>query len=218
MIVLPTVLTQMIVCCVAHFIVLFANQQYTNQNTPAYSGVFVNTPLGGWGFMKIFLIGFMGSGKTYWGRLLSQKLSIPFFDLDEQVVSHEGKTISEIFAEKGEEHFRLQEKEVLHIITESHDSFVMACGGGSPCYFNNIEYMNRSGTTVWINTPLDALYQRLLGEKESRPMIKELTDEQLKGFIVKKFADRKIYYEQADVVMDEEPVQLEKLVEKVFHA
>jgi shikimate kinase len=168
--------------------------------------------------MKIFLIGFMGSGKTYWGQLLSQKLSIPFFDMDEQVVSHEGKSIVEIFAEKGEEYFRLLEKDVLHIITESHDNFAMACGGGLPCYFNNIDYMNQSGTTVWINTPVDILFQRLISEKESRPLIKGLTNEQLKSYISKKFADRRIYYEQADVVIDEDPVHLEKLVEKIFHA
>jgi shikimate kinase len=168
--------------------------------------------------MKIYLIGFMGSGKTHWGRLLSQKLGIPFFDLDEQVVSHAEKSISEIFAEEGEEHFRMLEKEVMHMITESHDSFVMACGGGSPCFFNNIDYMNQSGTTVWINTPSEILFKRLVKEKENRPLIKELTDEQLKNFIHRKFADRKIYYEQADIAVDEEPVHLESLIEKIFHA
>lgn len=168
--------------------------------------------------MKIFLIGFMGSGKTHWGRLLSQKLSIPFFDLDEQVAGHAGKSIPEIFQAEGEEHFRLMEKEVLHIITESHDSFVMACGGGSPCYFNNIDYMNQSGTTVWINTPLETLFDRLVKEKEKRPLIKTLSDEQLHSFISKKFADRKIYYEQANIMVDEEPVELEKLIQKIFHA
>lgn len=168
--------------------------------------------------MKIFLIGFMGSGKTHWGRLLSQKLGIPFFDLDEQVTGHAGKSIPEIFEKEGEEHFRLMEKEVLHIITESHDSFVMACGGGSPCYFNNIDYMNQSGTTVWINTPPETLFDRLMKEKEKRPLIKALSDEQLRSFIIKKFADRKIYYEQAAIMMDEEPVELDKLIQKIFHA
>ena len=124
--------------------------------------------------MKIFLIGFMGSGKSHWGRLLSQKLSIPLFDLDAQVEEYAGKSIAEIFTTEGEEHFRMQEKDVLHIITESHESFVMACGGGSPCYFNNIEYMQQAGTTVWINTSLELLYQRLVQEKEKRPLIKEL--------------------------------------------
>ncbi|MEI2739972.1 MAG: shikimate kinase [Chitinophagaceae bacterium] len=147
--------------------------------------------------MKIFLIGFMGAGKTHWGRLLSEKLGIRFFDLDEQVTEQAGKSIPEIFATEGEEQFRLLEKEVLYIITESHDSFVMACGGGSPCYFNNIEYMNQAGTTVWINTQPDTLFERLVKEKDKRPLIKDLSVEQLRSFISKKFADRKIYYEQA---------------------
>jgi shikimate kinase len=168
--------------------------------------------------MRIFLIGFMGSGKTHWGRLLSQKLGIPFFDLDEQVTGHAGKSIPEIFETEGEEQFRLKEKDILHIITESHESFVMACGGGSPCYFNNIEYMNQAGSTVWINTPLDVLFNRLVKEKAQRPLIMDLSDEQLKNFIYKKFADRRIYYEQADMAVDEEHVQLDDLINKIFHA
>jgi shikimate kinase len=168
--------------------------------------------------MKIFLIGFMGSGKSHWGRLLSQKLGMPFFDLDEQVAEHAGKSIPEIFEEDGEEQFRMQEKDILHLITESHDSFVMACGGGSPCFFNNIEYMNQSGTTVWINTPLQTLYERLSAQKTKRPLIRDLSDQQLHGFITRKFAGRKIYYDQADVTVDEEPVQLDNLIGKIFHA
>ena len=168
--------------------------------------------------MKIFLIGFMGSGKSYWGRKLSEKLNLPFFDLDEQVVSHEGKSISEIFTVHGEEYFRLQEKNTLHLLTESHDSFIMATGGGTPCYFNNIEYMHLSGTTVWINTSQDELFRRLILEKEKRPLISELTDEQLQGFISKKYSDRRIYYEQADMIIDDETLDLDKLIQKVFHA
>ena len=78
--------------------------------------------------------------------------------------------------------------------------------------------MNQSGTTVWINTPLETLYTRLLKQRSARPLLKDLADDQLKGFIIKKFSDRKIYYEQADVVMDEEPVLLDSLIEKIFHA
>jgi len=167
--------------------------------------------------MKIFFIGFMGSGKTHWGKQVSEKLRIPFFDLDEQIISHEGKAITEIFSESGEEYFRLLEKDILHIISESHENFVMACGGGTPCYYNNIDYMNQSGTTIWISTPIDVLFQRLIKEKETRPLIKNLTSEQLKRYIIKKYSDRKIFYEQSDIIIDEEPVRLEKLVEKIFH-
>lgn len=168
--------------------------------------------------MRIFLIGFMGAGKTHWGRLLSEKLGIRFFDLDEQVAEHAGKTIPDIFAAEGEEYFRLLEKEVLYIITESHDSFVMACGGGSPCYFNNIDYMNEAGTTVWINTSLPILFERLVKEKDKRPLIRQLSEEQLQAFIGKKFADRKIYYEQAEITVEDEPLELDALIEKIFHA
>lgn len=168
--------------------------------------------------MKIFLIGFMGSGKSYWGRRLSQKLGIPFFDLDEQVTAHAGKPIPEIFASEGEEQFRLVEKETLYIISESHDSFVMACGGGTPCFFNNIEYMNASGITVWINPAAQVLFDRLVHEKPGRPLIRDLSDEQLRSFIGRKYADRRIYYEQATITVEEEPLQLDKLVEKIFHA
>jgi shikimate kinase len=94
----------------------------------------------------------------------------------------------------------------------------MACGGGSPCYFNNIDYMNKSGTTVWLNTPLSILFQRLVQEKNERPLVKKLTDDQLRSFITKKFADRKIYYEQAEVVIDDEEISLDHFIEKIFHA
>ena len=168
--------------------------------------------------MKVFLLGFMGSGKTYWGRKLSEKLGMRFFDLDEQIVNSENKPITEIFSTQGEEYFRLKEKEVLHIISESHDTFIMSCGGGTPCYFNNVEYMNQSGTTVWLNTPMNQLYERLLKERDHRPLLKGLTDQQVKAFITKKFSDRKIYYEQAEVFIEEENISIDSFIEKVFHA
>jgi shikimate kinase len=168
--------------------------------------------------MKIFLIGFMGSGKTFWGRQLSEKFRLPFFDLDEQIESNEGKTINQLFDEYGEEYFRLLEKDTLHIITESHDSFIMATGGGTPCYFNNIDYMNKAGTTVWVNTSVDILNDRLVKEKDNRPLLKDLDDVQIKNFILKKYADRKIYYEQAEIVMEEESKSIDKIAELIFHA
>lgn len=167
--------------------------------------------------MRIYLIGFMGSGKTHWGRLLSSKLTLPFFDLDRQIMEEEKKSIVEIFEEKGEEYFRMMEKEVLYILTESHESFVMACGGGTPCYFNNIDYMNNNGTSVWLNTRLDVLFNRLLKEKEARPLLRSLTDAQLKQFILKKFSERRIYYEQANLVIEESEASVESLIQHIMH-
>ncbi|MFD2920331.1 shikimate kinase [Terrimonas rubra] len=168
--------------------------------------------------MKIFLIGFMGTGKTHWGRLLSRKMGLPFFDLDEQIVNSAGKSINEIFAEKGEEQFRLLEKETLHIIAESHESFIMACGGGTPCFFNNIVYMKEMGTVVWINTSAQTIFERLLKEKDHRPLLRDLSDDQLKNFIAKKIADRRIYYQQAQVTIEEESIDIDKFVDTLFHA
>lgn len=168
--------------------------------------------------MRIFFIGFMGSGKTHWGRELSNKLQIPFFDLDEQIVANEGKSVNDIFAGEGEEYFRLLEKDTLHIITESHDSFVMATGGGTPCYFKNLDYMKNSGTTVWVNTPVDVLVERLSKDRSDRPLLKDLEEHQVRSFIIKKYSDRKIFYEQADVFIDDNNKSLDKIVEMIFHA
>lgn len=167
--------------------------------------------------MRIYLIGFMGCGKTHWGQLLSQKLDIPFFDLDQQIIEKEEKEIAQIFEEDGEEYFRLLEKDVLHLITENHQSFVMSSGGGTPCFYNNIDYMKRQGTTVWINCSVDCLYDRLIKEKNTRPMIKDLSDDQLRAFIIKKLGDRKIFYQQAGITINEEELTIDKLLQEVFH-
>ncbi len=168
--------------------------------------------------MKIFLIGFMGCGKTHWGKILSEKLHFPFFDLDEKIVEHKGKSIPEIFASEGEEQFRLLEKDVLHLLSESHENFVMATGGGTPCFFNNIDYLKRQGTVVWINCSTDCLHKRLVKEKAKRPLIANISDDELKSYIIKKYSSRKIFYQQANVILPEEVITIENLVDKIFHA
>ncbi len=168
--------------------------------------------------MKVFLVGFMGSGKSFHGRRISQLSGLPFFDLDEQVSNHAGKTIEKIFAEDGEEQFRLMEKDVLHLITESHAGFVMACGGGTPCFYNNIDFMNEAGITVWLNPPFHILLPRLLREKKKRPLINRLSDEELESFIIRKLAGRKIYYEQALIKTDEAEPDDSALLKEIFQA
>lgn len=167
--------------------------------------------------MRIYLIGFMGCGKSHWGKALSEKLRIPFFDLDEQIVAHQGKPIVQLFAEHGEEYFRMVEKEVLYLISESHETFVMATGGGTPCFFNNIDYLKRMGTAVWLHCSPDCLHSRLLREREHRPLIRSLTDEQLRSFIARKYSDRRIFYRQAQVALQEEGLELDTLISQIFH-
>jgi shikimate kinase len=168
--------------------------------------------------MKIFLIGFMGCGKTTWGRKLSDKLHLPFFDLDQKIVEHEGKSIPDIFTTEGEEYFRLLEKDVLHLLVENHESFVMATGGGTPCFYNNIDYLKKKGVTVWLNCSIDCLHKRLAEGKAERPLLKSVSDNDLKSYIIRKYSNRKIFYQQANVSLNEEELTIDKLVEAVFHS
>ena len=93
----------------------------------------------------------------------------------------------------------------------------MACGGGTPCFFNSIDYLNRKGTTVWINCSVECLFKRLTAEKTQRPLIRELSDEELHHYIARKYADRRIYYQQAKIVLNEHEISIEKLVDLTFH-
>jgi shikimate kinase len=162
--------------------------------------------------MRIFLIGFMGSGKTHWGSRMAEKLQIPFYDLDAVIGGNEGMGIAEIFALKGEEYFRYMEKQTLEDLVSREKNFVLSAGGGTPCFFNNIEFMKRNGKVLWLNTSLEILNQRLLKEKISRPLLRGITEAGLRAYIIRKLSERKMYYEQADLMVHEETVELEKLV------
>ena len=162
--------------------------------------------------MKIFLIGFMGSGKTHWGRQLSAKLGLPFFDLDTVIVEKEKRSVAEIFAEKGEEYFRFLEKETLEATTDGQGSFILSCGGGTPCFFNNIEFMKKHGKVIWLNTSVDMLTLRLSRERKSRPLISDVEDEELRRYVVRKLSERRMYYAQADVAVGEETTNLDELI------
>jgi len=154
----------------------------------------------------------MGSGKTHWGKLLSAKLQLPFRDLDTVIIEKEKRTVAEIFTEKGEEYFRYLEKEELEAQVDGEENFILSCGGGTPCFFNNIEFMKKNGTVVWLNTAIDILKERLLKERMSRPLIREIGDSELKLYIIRKLSERRMYYEQAHIMVNEESVTLEGLI------
>jgi len=155
----------------------------------------------------------MGSGKTHWGRRIGAKLNLPFHDLDSIIVEQEKRSVSEIFAEKGEEYFRYQEKETLEKISAEQESFILSCGGGTPCFFNNIEFMKKNGKVIWLNTSVDQLTQRLKREQASRPLISDVvTDEDLRRYVIRKLSERRMYYQQADVTVEEETTNLDELI------
>src|SRR5580698_4647248 len=168
--------------------------------------------------MKIFFIGFMGSGKTHWGRQLSSKLGLPFYDLDTVIIGKEHRSVTEIFEEKGEEYFRFLEKDTLEEITAGQESFILSCGGGTPCFFNNIEFMKKSGKVIWLNTSIDVLTERLLRERKSRRLICAVDESDLGGYIVRELSERRMYYQQADVTVNEENITLDELILLLFQS
>lgn len=169
--------------------------------------------------MRIFLIGFMGSGKSHWGRQLATQLKLPYFDLDEIIVEEEKRKITEIFAESGEEYFRIKEKAVLDKLIDEHTSLVLSCGGGTPCFFNNIELMKKRGTVVWLNTHVEVLLQRLLKEKNQRPLLKNIADDELKSYIIRKLNGRRMYYQKADITIDNEnSISPADFIQTILHA
>ena len=169
--------------------------------------------------MRIFLIGFMGAGKTHWGKQVASRMGLPFHDLDELVVAQEGRSIADIFTENGEEYFRLAEKQMLEELVERQDSMIISCGGGTPCFFNNIDFMKRHGIVVWLNTHVEVILQRLLRERMHRPLLKDIRDEDLRNHIVRKLNERRMYYEQADVIIDkEDSISMNDFIQTVLHA
>lgn len=154
----------------------------------------------------------MGSGKTHWGQRLAAKLNLAFHDLDSLIIDKEKRSVADIFAEKGEEYFRYQEKEILEAVTAQEESFILSCGGGTPCFFNNIEFMKKNGKVIWLNTSVDVLKQRLQKERLSRPLIADVDEDDLKRYIIRKLSERRMYYQQADVTVSEENTHLDELI------
>lgn len=150
--------------------------------------------------MRCYLIGFMGSGKTHWGRQLAERLQWPFVDLDAAVEAREGLTVSEIFARFGEAHFRRAEAECLRQTAVWPDA-VVATGGGAPCFYNNMDWMNRMGLTVFLDAPVEQLVARLQKERKTRPLLKDLNDSQLANFIREKWQERRPIYQNAQITL-----------------
>ena len=145
---------------------------------------------------RIFLIGYMGAGKTTLGRALAKELDIQFIDLDSYIEKRLCKSVSQIFAENGEEGFRDIERRMLHEVGD-FENVVISTGGGTPCFFDNIEYMNRQGATVFLDVPVERLFIRLKIARKKRPLIMEKNDDELRDFITKQLAKRMPYYSKA---------------------
>ena len=147
--------------------------------------------------MKYFIVGYMASGKSTFGKELAKDKGLPFLDLDECVESREGRSISEIFAKEGEEYFRKRERKILHEICNEADEFVLATGGGTPCFFDNMDYMNQAGTTVFLNTSPLVIVDRLKRQRADRPLLAMYSDDELEFFVREHLESRLSFYLKA---------------------
>jgi shikimate kinase len=180
--------------------------------------------------MTVYLIGFMGSGKSYLGRLLSNHLGVDHIDLDEWIESKYGKSITEIFQSEGEDRFREKEHEALKSLYEAYSrsvnlsipstelNLIISCGGGTPCFNGNMEWMNQHGLTIWLDPPTHVLLERLAKEKAHRPLLAKLSDDQMKHFVEQKLKERSFFYNQARLVLHDEVWDLPGLLKQINDA
>ncbi|MCH5225565.1 MAG: AAA family ATPase [Muribaculaceae bacterium] len=147
--------------------------------------------------MILYVVGYMASGKTTFGEALARKLNIPFIDLDQYIEEKEGKTVSEIFALSGEEGFRALERQHLEKATEENPTSVMACGGGTPCHFDNMGYLNNNGVTIFLETSTPVLISRLQAENGRRPLMAGKSDEEIRQKVLTQLCERLPHYMEA---------------------
>jgi len=169
--------------------------------------------------MRVFILGFMGNGKTTVGRRLADRIGYQFIDLDESIENEVGLTVEEIFFLHGEQHFRqLEHNQLLSVCSLDH--VIVAVGGGTPCFFDNMEIMNREGTTVYLKLSEENILQRILSMPadavQARPLIANKSEEELKVFIHEVLQKREPFYNQAKIVVENHYNQVEQTVDIIL--
>lgn len=150
--------------------------------------------------MLFFLNGFMGSGKSHWGKIWAANYKLDFIDLDEVIQMDEGGSVVDIFESRGEDYFRTVEARKLREMATVKNS-IIACGGGTPCFADNMQWMNEHGITVYLSATPDEILRRLIKGQQQRPLIKKLSQAELLFFIQQKLKEREPFYNQANIVL-----------------
>ena len=152
---------------------------------------------------SFFLTGFMGTGKSYWSKIWAEEYGLASYDLDTIIETAFAMTVEEIFEKEGEEKFR--EIETLNLKKfENKKGFFLACGGGTPCFFDNLGWMKNAGTVIYLKASPEFILNRVMDEKEKRPLLKKVNTAELLYFIEKKLGEREKFYLEADHILDAE--------------
>ena len=166
--------------------------------------------------MKIILVGYMASGKSTIGKLLSESLHIPFYDLDDLIENNLNLKINEVFEQKGELFFRKLEHQLFVELLENDEDIIISTGGGTPCYFNNHELLQKEDVvSIYLKASIDTLFNRLVDEKHKRPLIAHLNKEETKEFIAKHLFDRSFYYNQATFKVNVDTKSIDEIVAEI---
>jgi shikimate kinase len=166
--------------------------------------------------MIITLMGYMGSGKSIVSNELSSKLRFKNIDLDNEISSEIGLSIPEIFQKKGELFFRKKEKEILERVLDSQEDIVLSLGGGTPCYYNNIDLINERSVSVYLVANVNTLVKNLLYEREKRPLIAGIKEEELPNFVGQHLMERNHYYSKAKVTVMVNDWDLDRIVSDIL--
>jgi shikimate kinase len=165
--------------------------------------------------MIISLLGYMGSGKTHISKILSEKINFKLFDLDKEISKRNRLSVSEIFAQKGEIYFRKKERELLEEVLATQERCVISLGGGTPAYYNNMELINSQTVSIYLRAGVGTLSERLKWQKEKRPLIATISDEDLPEFIAKHLFERNVFYNKARWIVDTDNKTPEEVVEEI---
>ena len=167
---------------------------------------------------RIYLLGYMGSGKSTIGRLLSKKINYSFIDLDSFIENRYHVKINDFFAKHGEDEFRKIESKILKEVSE-FEHIVIALGGGTPCFFDNMDLINATGLSIYLKISEESLLSRLVLAKNNRPLIKDKTNEEIQTFISQTLEKRKPFYEQASIIIENDNEKdANEIVEEIFHS
>lgn len=158
----------------------------------------------------IFIIGFMTAGKTREGKRLAKLTNRKFIDLDKRIEETENQTVTEIFNAKGEGYFRKAESKTLRSLN-LNENLIVSCGGGTPCYHDNMLWMLQHGKVVWLKISMVTVLKRIAASKKERPLLKNLEGEELQKFISEKLKQREPFYSLAQIQIDTETISIENL-------